>query len=88
MNSDSDSTGRRAVHHLQGTVERGSFAPGSKSAQQTCFLRTADARYRLRRRYGPSFGDSSFDALVGRRVECDGSIVSELLLVDRIGPID
>jgi hypothetical protein len=51
------------------------------------FLETAAARYVLRRRDGPTYADETLRALVGCNVECDGVVVSYVLIADRIQPI-
>jgi hypothetical protein len=78
----------RAVHGLRGTVIEAAFARGSKSERNAPFLQTVDQRYLLRRRGGPSYGDATLARFVGHAVECDGTVTSYLLLVDRIEQVD
>jgi hypothetical protein len=78
----------RTVRALRGTVVEGAFAPGSKSARPAQFLQTGDERYVLRRRAGPSYGDAALARFVGHTVECDGTVTSYVLLLDRIEAID
>lgn len=78
----------RAVQRLRGTVIKATFASGSKSERSAPFLQTADQRYLLRRRGGPSYGDTTLTRFVGHAVECDGTVTSYLLLVDRIEQVD
>jgi hypothetical protein len=86
--SDADPGGSRAVRGLRGTVIETPLAPGSKSERLAVALQTGDARYVLRRRGGPSYGDTTLARLVGHAVECDGTVTSYLLLLDRIERID
>ncbi len=75
------------VHALRGHVAEGPFARGSKSERIAVFLETSAARYVLRRRDGPTYADSALQRLVGCEVECDGVIVSYVLIADRIEAI-
>lgn len=73
------------VRNLRGLVVRRAYATGSKSERDAVMLDTASGTFVLRMRRGPSFGHTGFEALVGRTVECDGTLVDErLLLVDRV----
>ena len=72
------------VHALRGRVAEGPFARGSKSERIAIFLETGSNRYVLRRRDGPSYADATLQQLVGCDVECDGVVVSYVLIVDRI----
>lgn len=86
--SKSDLTGEPTpVHALRGRVAEGPFARGSKSERVAVFLETSAARYVLRRRDGPTYADETLRALIGCNVECDGIVVSYVLIVDRIEPI-
>jgi hypothetical protein len=51
------------------------------------FLETAEARYILRRKTGPVFGDTELTRYVGHEVECDGFVVGTTLLAERIGVV-
>jgi hypothetical protein len=75
------------VHALRGRVAEGLFARGSKSEHNAVFLETRAARYVLRRRGGPAYADQALRKLVGCNVECDGIVVSYVLIADRIEPI-
>lgn len=86
--SPPDDGAARPVRGLRGTVQDAVYARGSKSERTAPFLVTTDMRYQLRRRRGPSFGDATLARLVGHVVECDGTVVAQLLLVDRIERID
>ena len=72
------------VHALRGHVAEGPFARGSKSEHIAVFLETGAARYVLRRRDGPAYADPTLQRFVGCDVECDGVIVSYVLIADRI----
>ncbi len=72
------------VHALRGRVAEGAFARGSKSEHIAVFLETGAARYVLRRRDGPAYADPTLQRLVGCEVECDGVVVSYVLIADRI----
>jgi len=85
---DSGSRAPRPVRGLRGTVLDTVYARGSKSERIAPFLQTPEARYLLRRRHGPSYGDATLTRLVGHVVECDGTVVAQLLLVDRIERVD
>lgn len=75
------------VHALRGRVAEGPFARGSKSEHVAVFLETGAARYVLRRRDGPTYADATLRELVGCNVECDGIVVSYVLIADRIQTI-
>ena len=75
------------VHALRGRVAEGPFARGSKSEHIAVFLETPVQRYVLRRRDGPAYADPTLRELVGCNVECDGIVVSYVLIADRIDPI-
>lgn len=74
----------RRVEDISGTVERGSFGAGSKSARQAIWIDTPQGRFVLRRKDGPTFDDAALDRYVGKRVTCDGFIVGYALLAERI----
>jgi hypothetical protein len=87
VNADRSDT-PRSVRGLRGTVVEAPLARGSKSEHLAPCLQTAQERYVLRRRGGPAFGDATLARLVGHAVECDGTVTSYLLLLDRIERID
>jgi hypothetical protein len=76
------------VEGLVGDVSRGPFATGSKSEQIALWLDTGEQRLVLRRRDGPAIGDATLRVYVGRRVRCDGVILSHTLLADSIEIVD
>lgn len=85
--SKSESSEPKRVHALRGRVAEGPFARGSKSEHIAVFLETSVARYVLRRRDGPMYADSTLQRFVGCEVECDGIVVSYVLIADRIEPV-
>jgi hypothetical protein len=74
----------KPVTGLVGTGSRGQYGAGSKSERETVFLDTADARYLLRRKTGPAFGDPQLEAYVGRTIACDGFLLGTSLLAENI----
>ena len=72
------------VDGLTGTVSRGPFGTGSKSAREAIWLESGKRRFVLRRKGGPTYGDRVLDKYVGKRVTCDGFIVGYTLLAERI----
>lgn len=74
----------RRVDGLTGTVTRGPFGTGSKSARAAIWLETTGERLVLRRKDGPTYGDKALEPYVGKRVSCDGFVVGYLLLAERI----
>jgi hypothetical protein len=72
------------VTALRGRVTQGEYGKGSKSEREAVFLETAEARYVLRRKSGPVFGDTELTRYVGQEVECDGFVVGTTLLAERI----
>jgi hypothetical protein len=80
----SDDAAPQRVTDLVGTVVRGPYGTGSKSARDAVWLETAERRLLLRRKTGPSFGDHRLDRFVGQRVQCSGFIVGGMLLAERI----
>jgi hypothetical protein len=78
------SDGPQRVDGLTGAVVRGTFGAGSKSEREAVWLETAERRYVLRRKGGPTFDDRALEKYVGKRVKCDGFIVDYTLLAERI----
>ena len=74
----------RRVNGMTGAVESGRFGVGSKSEREATWLRTDKDRLVLRRKDGPTYGDTALDRYVGKRVRCDGFVVGNLLLVEHI----
>jgi hypothetical protein len=82
VGSSDDSPQR--VEGLTGVVVRGPFGTGSKSEREAIWLETADRRFVLRRKSGPTFGDRALEKYVGKRVKCEGFILGYTLLAERI----
>jgi hypothetical protein len=72
------------VSALTGTVSRGAFAEGSKSAREGIWLQAGERRLLLRRKDGPSFGDTQLQHYIGKTVRCDGFVLDYLLIAERI----
>jgi hypothetical protein len=83
MSAEDDASPRR-VEGLTGAVVRAPFGTGSKSERQAIWLETAQGRYVLRRKEGPTYDDAALDKYVGKRVKCDGFVVGYTLLAERI----
>ena len=78
------SAGANRVTGLSGRVIQGQYGKGTKSERQTTFIETSNARYILRRKAGPAFGDKELAQYVGDEVKCDGFVIGSTLLVERI----
>ena len=63
------------VTGLSGRVVQGHYGKGTKSERQAIFIETSDARYILRRKSGPAFGDKELTQYVGEEVICDGFVI-------------
>jgi len=72
------------VEKLAGHVVRAPFGTGSRSARDAVYLDTPRGRFVLRRKDGPTYGDDALDAWVGKRVVCDGFLLSHTLIADDI----
>jgi hypothetical protein len=83
MSADGDASPKR-VEGLTGAVVRAPFGTGSKSERQAVWLETAEGRYVLRRKEGPTYDDAALEKYVGKRVRCDGFVVGYTLLAERI----
>jgi hypothetical protein len=82
--SSEDDTSPKRVEGLTGAVVRAPFGTGSKSERQAIWLETAEGRFVLRRKEGPTYDDAALDKYVGKRVKCDGFVVGYTLLAERI----
>jgi hypothetical protein len=76
--------GLQRIDGLTGTVARGRFGTGSKSEREAIWLETAEGRFVLRRKEGPTFDDPALKKYVGKRVKCNGFILGYTLLAERI----
>ena len=72
------------VNSVHGRVTESSYAKGSKSEHNAIFIETPDNRYVLRRKSGHAFSDPHLKRYVGHEVECDGFLIGNTLLVERI----
>lgn len=79
-----DDTSPQRVSALRGQAERGEYAKGSKSEREAMFIVTANARYILRRKTGPVFGDAELEQYAGHQIECDGFVAGTTLLAEKI----
>ena len=82
-----DSAPKR-VQGIEGMLVSSPFGVGSKSAHHAVWLESPGQRLVVRRKDGPTFGDSTLEAKVGKRVRCDGFIVGHTLLTERIDVVD
>ena len=83
MSTEDDQSPQR-VEGVVGAVVRAPFGTGSKSERQAVWLETAQGRYVLRRKEGPTYDDAALDKYVGKRVKCDGFVVGYTLLAEQI----
>ena len=79
-----DSTRPIRVNSIQGFVTRGVYGKGTKSEHDAVFIESADARYVLRRKTGPAFGDAELNQYIGHKVKCEGFLVGTTLLAEKI----
>ncbi|XXF77222.1 hypothetical protein P2318_29840 [Myxococcaceae bacterium GXIMD 01537] len=69
---------------LEGTVVRQAVAKGSKSERVAVLLATTDGReYVLRRMGGNAFQDPELEALVGKKVACEGLLHGSTFIIER-----
>lgn len=67
---------------VHGRVIRDLVSRGSKSEHHALLIETPDGeRLMLRRRGGPAFGDTSFDALVGKTIIAKGDRIGRTFIV-------
>ena len=76
------------VTSLRGHVSTGLYGRGSKSEHEAIFVETEEHRYVLRRKTGPVFYDPELTQYIGHQVECDGFLVGNTLLAERIAIIE
>lgn len=74
----------RRVDGLTGVVAIGPFGTGSKSERRAIWFDTAEGRFVLRRKGGPSYDDTQIERYVGKRVRCNGFLVDYLMLAESI----
>jgi hypothetical protein len=78
------STAPRRITAIRGRVVMDGYANGSKSEREAVFIETPQGRFVLRRKAGPVFGDAQLETYVGDEVECDGFLIGNTLLAERI----
>jgi hypothetical protein len=76
------------ISALHGHVKEDTYGKGTKSERKAVFIETDDARYLLRRKTGPVFGDSELMRYIGHDVECEGFLVDKTLLAEQIEIVD
>lgn len=81
---DTDDQSPRRVERLEGKVGTGPFGTGSKSESKATWIESAEGRFILRRKDGPSFGDDALKKYVGKNVVCSGFIVGYTFLAETI----
>ena len=74
------------MHYVAASPKARSHAAARVSRLPSFWKRRA-ARYVLRRRDGPGLADRTLRELVGCNVECDGIVISYVLIADRIQTI-
>jgi hypothetical protein len=66
---------------FRGQVVKKPFAVGSKSERRAVKLVTDQGEYVLRREDGNPLADPVLDALVGKTIECEGTVYGYTLIV-------
>ena len=64
-----------------GSVVKRPFGVGSKSERDAIYLVTKDGDYVLRRQGGNAFFDPELEKLVGKNIQCTGTLVGYTLLI-------
>lgn len=72
------------VTDLRGYVTQDIYAKGTKSERMTLFIKTNSGKFLLRRKRGPAFGNSELTHYIGHIVECEGFLIGNTLLAERI----
>lgn len=70
-----------ATSTYAGSVVKRPFGVGTKSEHDAIFLVTKDKEYVLRRQGGNAFHDPELEQLVGKQVQCTGTVTGYTLLV-------
>ena len=76
------------VNSIRGRITQGVYAKGTKSERKSVFIETDDARYILRRKTGPAFGDVKLLPYIGHNVKCEGFLVGTTFLSEQIEVVD
>lgn len=64
-----------------GSVVKRPFGVGSKSEHDAIYLTTKDGDYVLRRQGGNAFFDPELEKLVGKKIQCTGTLAGYTLLI-------
>ena len=64
-----------------GSVVKRPFGVGSKSEHDAIYLVTKDGDYVLRRQGGNAFFDPELEKLVGKTIQCTGTLTGYTLLI-------
>ena len=72
----------------RGEVLRHTVARGSKSERRAVTLRTERGEFVLRREDGHPFRDPVLDDLVGKTIECEGTVDDHLLIMSSWRVVD
>jgi hypothetical protein len=64
-----------------GSVVKRPFGVGTKSEREAILLVTKDKEYVLRRQGGNAFHDPKLEQLVGKQVQCTGTVIGYTLLI-------
>ena len=66
---------------FSGSVVKRPFGAGTKSEHDAVVLVTKDKEYVLRRQGGNAFHDPELERLVGKRIQCTGTVTGYTLLM-------
>jgi hypothetical protein len=69
------------LQKYSGSVVKRPFGVGTKSEHDAILLVTKDAEYVLRRQGGNAFHDPALEKLVGKQVQCTGTVTGYTLLI-------
>ena len=64
-----------------GSVVKRPFGVGTKSEHDAVFLVTKDKQYVLRRQGGNAFHDPALEQLIGKQIQCTGTVIGYTLLI-------
>jgi hypothetical protein len=76
------------VTALRGRITHGVYAKGTKSERETVFIETVDNRYIFRLKKGSAFGNDELNQYIGHDVVCDGFLIGNTLLAERIDIVE
>jgi hypothetical protein len=66
---------------VRGRVVRTKVAPGSKSERDAVVIVTGDGQFVLRRSGANPFVDPELDKLVGKRLQCEGTLHGQYFIM-------